>query len=123
MSITWISPYQVLVWWLVTLLVLVLYMWKVRPLIADRPEFKYFFSWTIWFKERWDVTLAMVIAALPSVWNGLMDLIIFISLTVSDALPAIAGMDLSAWVLPSWAETAIRVSAVVVPIIRARLTT
>lgn len=131
MTITFISQMQALVWALAVIVALSLYMWKVRPYLAQRPEFHEFYEladtrwarlWE-WLKIRWDMAIGALVMALPSLWNGLLDLIIFLGMVAGDALPALAGLDLSALLLPNWLETVIRVGGALVPIIRAHYMT
>lgn len=128
MTITFINTYQALIWLLAALLALSLYFWKVRPYLAQRPEFHKFYEladtrWRrifAWLRIRWDLSAGAVIMALPSIWNGILDFIVFVSLTLADLLPALAGVDLSDWLLPNWLVTSIRVGGAVIPVIRAR---
>lgn len=119
MSITFISQNQAIVWALTVISALAFYVLLVRPRIKHRPEFIRFRGNVLgWLKARWDMVAAMVIAALPSLWNGLLDLSIALSHVLADALPVMAGMDLSGLVLPDWLTTSIRVGAPLVPIFR-----
>lgn len=128
MTITFISTFQALIWLLTAIGALSLYMWKVRPYLAQRPEFhqwytladSYWARWWAWLKIRWDLTVAALVMAAPSLWNGALDAGIWLSITLADAIPVLAGMDLSALLLPSWVETAIRLGGGLIPIIRAR---
>jgi hypothetical protein len=128
MTITFISTFQALIWLLAALLALTLYVWKVRPYLAARPEFHEFYALAdtqrqrvyAWLKIRWDLSIGAVVMALPSLWNGALDLMIALSLLLADMLPAVAGLDLSALLLPGWLETLIRVAGALIPIIRAR---
>lgn len=127
MQITFISQYQVVL----TLLVLggaaTIYFWKVRPILAQRPEFhdaferneKRLLATGAWLKERWDMTLAVIIAMAPIVWNGALDAIVAISLGLADILPALNGMDLSRLLLPDWFKAWLPVASTAIPAIRA----
>lgn len=129
MTLTFISFQQAVIWLLTTALALCLYLWKVRPYLERRPEFSKFYalsnSWWkrvyVWLKIRWDLAVGAIIMALPALWNGILDGIIWLSLHAADFLPALAGADLSNLVLPKWVETSIRLGGAAVPIIRAKL--
>lgn len=126
MIITFISTWQALVWLLAALLALTLYVWKVRPVLAARPEFHEFYEladtrWKriyAWLKLRWDVSVSAAIMAAPSIWNGVLDAIIWVSINLADVLPAIAGLDLSSLLLSPRTETIIRLLAAVLPFVR-----
>lgn len=119
MSITFISWPQAVVWLLVTIATVLFYVLLVRPRIKDRPEFIAFRGNMLgWLKVRWDMLAAGVIVSLPSIWNGTLDALVFLSDVLSDLLPAVAGLDLSAYILPDWFMTSVRLGAVIVPIIR-----
>lgn len=119
MSITFISTHQAVVWLLVTISTVCFYVLLVRPRIKDRPEFIKFRGNALgWLKVRWDMVTAGFIVALPSIWNGALDVIVFLSQTLGDLLPAIAGVDLSAFILPEWLTTSIRLGAAIMPIVR-----
>lgn len=126
MTITFISFWQALVWMLAALLALSLYLWKVRPMLADRPEFREFYAladtrWQrlyAWLKIRWDLSVGAAIMVLPSLWNGILDAIIWLSINLADVLPALAGLDLSALLLPPRWEAAIRIAAAILPLFR-----
>lgn len=127
MSITFISFYGALVWFLSAMLALVLYRKYVRPRLLQNQEFLYYreFAGTRidrirkWLVARWDLAASAIIMGLPSAWNGLLDLIIAISLFLADSLPALSGLDLSAFLLPTWVETTVRVGGALLPVIRA----
>jgi hypothetical protein len=127
-TITFISSYQAVIWLLAALTALALYLWRVRPYLAARPEFHEFYAladtrWRrvyAWLKIRWDLSVGAIVMALPSLWNGALDLLIALSLLLADIVPALAGLDLSALLLPGWLETVIRVAGALIPIIRAR---
>lgn len=119
MDITFISKSQAVVWLLVTSATLLFYFLLVRPRIKDHPDFIRFRGNALaWLKMRWDMVAAGVVVTLPSLWNGALDIIILLSRVLSDALPALAGLDLSALVLPGWLETGIRVGAALLPVAR-----
>lgn len=128
MTITFISTTQALVWALAAIVALSLYMWKVRPYLAERPEFHEFYEladarWArlwAWIKIRWDMALAALLMASPSLWNGLLDLIIWLGMVLGDVLPVLATLDLSDMLLPKWFEIGIRIGAAFVPLARAR---
>lgn len=128
MAITFISLWQAGVWLSAAGFALALYLWKVRPYLARRPEFHQFYAladtrWRrvyVWLRIRWDLAAGAVVMALPSIWNGALDLAIAFSLVLADMLPALAGLDLSALLLPGWLETTIRVGGALIPIVRAR---
>jgi hypothetical protein len=119
MSITFISTHQAMVWLLVTISTLCFYVLLVRPRIKDRPEFIAFRGNVLgWLKVRWDMVAAGALVSLPSIWNGALDAMVFLSQLLGDMLPAVAGIDLSAFILPDWLTTSIRLGAAVMPILR-----
>lgn len=119
MDVTFISKHQAIIWLLVTIATLLFYILLVRPRIKDRPEFIAFRGNVLgWLKARWDMVSAGIIVALPSVWNGALDAIVFLTRLLSDLLPAVAGVDLSSLVLPDWFMTSVRLGAAGLPIIR-----
>jgi hypothetical protein len=128
MQITFISFDRALLTVLFFGIALVLYAWKVRPYLHNRPEFKGFYddadtrwqrAW-IWCRQRWDIVAAAIIALAPIIWNGALDAIIAASLLLADLLPALSGLDLSGLVMPAWLKTTIQVGGAIVPVIRSR---
>lgn len=124
MTLTSISLGRLLFTALVLSLVAAIYVYWVRPRLQN--QFADFYSladgfwgrlWR-WCKTRWDVAWAVVIAAFPILWNGVLDAAIAVSLLLADVLPAIAGLDLSTLVLPPWLKTMIQIGAAVLPAIR-----
>jgi len=119
MEITFISKPQTVIWILVTVATLIFYFLMVRPRIKDRPEFQQFRGAVLsWLRVRWDVVTAGMIVSFPSLWNGALDAAVLTSQVLGDLLPAIAGVDLSAYILPDWVTTSIRLGAAAMPVIR-----
>ena len=131
MTITFISTWQALIWALAAIAALCIYMWKVRPYLAQRIEFHQFYAladtrWQrvyAWLKIRWDLSIGAIVMASPSLWNGALDLLVGLSLLLADIVPALAGLDLSVLLLPGWLETSIRLGGALIPIVRARFVT
>lgn len=129
MNITFISFDRVLVTVLAFAFAFTLYAWKVRPILRQQPEFDWFYvrvdslwaSIFAWLKVRWDIAVAAGVALIPIIWNGLLDAAVAMSLFLGEALPALAGLDLSAWVLPASVKTLIQVGGALVPAFRAAL--
>lgn len=129
MHMTFISADRLLITVALFAAGLSIYFWKVRPFLRHRPEFDWFYTradsfWAAvgtWLKVRWDIAVAAALAAFPILWNGALDGIVAISLFLGDALPALAGIDLSALVLAPWLKTTIQVGAALVPAVRAAL--
>lgn len=127
MNITFISFERALITGLALMLAFALYAWKVRPILRQRPEFDWFYvrvdsywrSLGAWLKVRWDIAAAAFLAALPILWNGALDAIVALSLFLGEALPAVAGIDLSGVVMPAWLKTTIQVGGALVPAFRA----
>jgi hypothetical protein len=118
MELTFISWPRFITTVLVLAAIVVLYVRLVRPHIKDLPAVK---GLRARLKARWDVACAVVVAVAPIAWNGVLDGAIAISLVMADALPAIAGLDLSAFVLSPATKTAIQVAAAALPAIRAAI--
>ena len=125
MTITALNLHQAAILVLLFALTLILYAWKVRPYLAARPEFHNAFkradtfwagAWA-WLKIRWDLTVAGIVAAAPTVWNGGLDLIV----AVSDIVPLLHGVDLSWLVVPGWVRGGAQLLAISLPVIRARI--
>lgn len=129
MTITFITLSQAALWAAVTIIAVWVYVKYVRPKLMQRQDFFEFYRLADtqlsrlyeWIKIRWDVALAGVLASLPSVWNGILDGIIYLSIHLADVLPAIAGADLSGLVIPEGWQIALRISAAVVPVIRMKM--
>jgi hypothetical protein len=131
MEITFISTQRFVITGFCLTLVIVLYFWQVRPILAKRPEFYSFYHeseafWQRkfeWMKVRWDLMVAAFMAMLPLLWNGLLDATIAISHLLADLLPAVAGLDLSELIMPAWLKTTIQIGAAVLPPLRAHFLT
>lgn len=128
MQITFISIDRALLTFFFFLISLAIYTWQVRPYLRNRPEFKGFYDdadtrWQklrAWVRQRWDIVAAAAVALLPIIWNGALDGVIAVSLLLADIIPAVAGLDLSEWVMPAWVKTSIQVGGAVIPVIRSR---
>lgn len=129
MTITFISYGQAAIWSLAAIGAVGVYVWAVRPYLARRPEFHQFYDLAdtryrrilAWLKIRWDLALGAVVMAAPTLWNGGLDALIWLSLLLADAIPVLAGLDLSALLLPGWLDTAIRIAGGLIPVVRARM--
>jgi hypothetical protein len=128
-EITFISTYRFLITLLIIVVIMSLYAWKVRPYLRTKPGFSVLYMradgfWAAlwaWLKVRWDIASAAFIALLPILWNGILDLLIAVSLVLADVLPAVAGLDLSALVMPAWLKTSIQVGAALLPVLRGHM--
>lgn len=118
MSITFISVEQFIIAVLLLALTICLYFWQVQPRIVNAPGFDAS-KWTPWLKARWDVAAAFVVAILPMLWNGGLDLIVWISLILDQLSPALHGVDLSGFIIPERWKAGMQIAAVLLPPVRA----
>ena len=75
-----------------------------------------------WLKMRWDLTVAAIIAAAPTVWSAGLDTVVIVANLMADVLPGVAGLDLSFLIMPDWLRAAIPIGAAVLPPMRAAFT-
>lgn len=73
--------------------------------------------WT-WAKTRWDVTVAAVIALAPVVWSAGLDTIVIAANLLANIVPAVAGLDLSALMIPDHVKTIIQIGGALIPPLR-----
>lgn len=125
MSITFISLNRLAITAVVLAVAVILYFWRVRPILAQYPRFHdaferndtRFAGVVCWLKERWDIATAFLIALTPILWNGSLDLIV----AVSNILPMVSGVDLSGALMPAWLKTTIQILGALLPVIRAQI--
>lgn len=89
----------------------------------SHPEFEQTFqrhdrwiagAWA-WMKVRWDVTAGVVLAALPTLWNAVLDLSVLLAGVLAEVLPAVSGLDLSTIVMPDGLRSIISIAGAVGP--------
>jgi hypothetical protein len=129
MTFTFISVHQAILWAFVTIVALWFYIRMVRPKLLQYRNFQEIAQLRgtltkrvyTWIKMRWDIAVAGVVVVSPSIWNGFLDAIIWLSLHATELLPAFQGADLSGLIMPKWLETSIRLGAPMAPIVRSWL--
>lgn len=120
MQITFITLTQALLTATVLTFVVWAYFRWVRPEIEDTWAFHGFHGKVVpWLKARWDIVASFVVAMAPIVWNGGLDLIIFLALLLADVVPVLAGMDLSALVIPAEYKIWIQIAGAIITPARA----
>lgn len=73
--------------------------------------------WT-WAKDRWDFTVAAVVALAPVVWSAGLDTIIIVANAFSNIIPAVAGLDLSSLMISDAHKAYIQIAAALLPPLR-----
>jgi len=119
MQITFINLTQAIV----TALALGFAIWSyfkwVRPLVENTWAFVGFYGKILpWLKARWDIVCAFVIAISPILWNLALDILVGLSLLLEHILPAVAGLDLSKFIVSEHVRLLIPIAATVVPALR-----
>lgn len=75
-----------------------------------------------WLKERWDVSIAAIIAAMPTLWSAGLDTFVILVNLLADIFPGMAGLDLSKLIIPDWLRASIPIGSILLPALRTAFT-